>query len=71
MQRYRLTGDVFPAQFGGFKKSALLEHEEDIREWIEADSDLTIAAIGDRLAERGTTTSRAAISRYLHELGLT
>ena len=71
MQRYRATGDVSPAQFGGFKKSPLPGHEEEIREWIAADSDLTIEAIGVRLAARGTRTSRAAICRYLQKLGLT
>jgi len=71
MQRYRATGDVLPAQFGGFKTSPLLAHEQEIRKWVEADSDLTIGEICVRLAERRTRTSPAAVSRFLQKLGLT
>ena len=71
MQRYRATGDVAPARFGGLEKSVLLAHEQDIQGWIAADSDLTIAAIGERLATCGAETSRAAICRYLQKLGPT
>jgi transposase len=71
MQRYRATGDVLPAQFGGFKTSPLLAHEQEIRKWIEADSDLSIGEICVRLAEHRTKTSPAAVSRFLQKLGLT
>lgn len=71
MQRFKATGDVAPAQFGGFKRSPLLQHEQAIRHWFEKTSDLTIAELCARLAERGTTTSPAAVSRYLNKLELT
>lgn len=71
MQRFRATGDVAPAQFGGFKRSPLLEHEQAIRDWLEETPDLTIAELGARLAELGTKTSPAAICRYLQKLELT
>jgi transposase len=71
MQRFEATGDVAPAQFGGFKKSPLLRHEQTIRGWLEKTSDLTIAELCARLAERGTATSPAAMSRFLNKLELT
>ena len=70
MQRFQATGDVSPARFGGFKTAPLLAHELEIRGWIEADSEVTIAEIRKRLAERGTKASPAAASRYLRKLGL-
>jgi len=36
----------------------LLGHEEESREWIEADADLAIEEIGDRLAKGGTEPRR-------------
>ena len=65
MQRFEATGDVAPAQFGGFKRSPLLAHEQTLRDWLEKTRDLSIAALCARLAEHGTTTSPAAMSRYL------
>ena len=54
MQRFEATGDVAPTQFAGFKRSPLLQHEQTIRDWLEKTSDLTIAELCARLAERGT-----------------
>jgi len=71
MQRFEAIGDVAPAQFGGFKRSPLLAHEQTIRAWLEKTPDLTIAELCARLAGLGTTTSPAAVSRYLKKLELT
>lgn len=71
MQRFEATGDVATAQFGGFKRSPLLEHEQAIRDWLEETPDLTIAELRVRLAERGTKTSPAAMCRYLEKRELT
>ena len=71
MQRVRATGDVSPAQFGGFKTSPLLTHEQDVRGWIAAMPELTIGEICTRFAEREVKTSPAAVARYLHKIGLT
>jgi transposase len=71
MQRFEATGDVAPAKFGGFKKSPLLAHEQQIRDWLAAESDPSIAELCARLAERGTAASPPTITRFLQELKLT
>jgi transposase len=65
MQRFEATGDIALAQCGGFKRSPLLRHEQTIRDWLEQTPELTIAELCTRLAERGTATSPAAMSRHL------
>ncbi len=71
MQRVQATGDVSPAQFGGYKVSPLAAHEADLRRWVAERSDITIAELQSRLLERGTKTSPAALARFLAKLGLT
>jgi len=71
MQRVQATGEVSPAQFGGYKTSPLKTHEADLRRWVAERSDITIAELQSRLLERGTRTSPAAIARFLAKLGLT
>jgi putative transposase len=71
MQRVRATGDVSPAQFGGYKVSPLAAHEADLRRWVAERSEITIAELQTLLAERGTRTSPAALARFLGKLGLT
>lgn len=71
MQRFRATGDVLPAQFGGFKTSPLLAHEQDVRGWIAATPELTVGEICTRFAERDVKTSPAAVARFLQKIGLT
>jgi putative transposase len=71
MQRVRATGDVSPAQFGGYKVSPLAAHEADLRRWVAERSEITIAELQALLLERGTRTSPAALARFLGKLGLT
>lgn len=71
MQRFRSTGDISPAQFGGFKTSPLLVHEQDVRDWIAATPELTVGEIGARFAERNVKTSPAAVARFLQRIDLT
>lgn len=71
MQRVDLTGDIKPAQFGGFKTSPLTKREPDIRVWIAETPEITIVELQSRLAKEGTTSSPAAIARFLKRLGLT
>ena len=71
IQRVRATGDVSPAQFGGYKVSPLAAHEADLRCWVAERSAITIAELQVLLAERGTRTSPAALARFLGKLGLT
>jgi len=71
LQRVQATGEVSPAQFGGYKVSPLAAHEADLRRWVAERSEITIAELQSRLSERGTKTSPAAIARVLAKLGLT
>jgi transposase len=71
LQRVQATGEVSPAQFGGYKTSPLNTHEADLRRWVAERSAITIAELQSRLLERGTRTSPAAIARFLAKLGLT
>ncbi len=71
MQRFDATGDVAPAQFGGFKTSPLSEREADIRAWIADRPDVTLAELQVKLEETGTQSSLPALGRSLRRLGLT
>lgn len=71
MQRVRSTGDVSPAQFGGYKVSPLAAHEADLRRWVAEHAAITLAELQALLLERGTKTSPAALARFLGKLGLT
>jgi len=71
LQRVRATGDVSPAQFGGYKVSPLAAHEADLRRWVAERSEITIVELQALLLERGTRTSPAALARFLGKLGLT
>jgi putative transposase len=71
LQRVRATGDVSPAQFGGYTVSPLVAHEADLKRWVAERSEITIAELQTLLAERGTRTSPAALARFLGKLGLT
>ena len=42
LQRVQATGEVSPAQFGGYKTSPLKTHEADLRRWVAERSDITI-----------------------------
>src|SRR5436190_6148516 len=41
--RKRETGSVSPAQFGGYKRHALVAHEERIRQWVSEQPDITLS----------------------------
>ena len=71
MQRWRRLGSVVPDRYGGWKRSALADHAERVRELLMVEPDLTIAELRSRLADEGIATSPAAISRFLGAAGLT
>jgi transposase len=62
---------VKPAKFGGYKCYALAGHEQQIRDWIAEQPDLTLAELGKRLAKQRVTIGKSSISRFLNHLGLT
>ena len=71
MQRWRRLGSVVPDRYGGWKRSALADHAERVRELLRVEPDLTIAELRSRLASAGIHASPAAISRFLSTAGLT
>ena len=70
-QRQQGTGNVAPKQRGGYRRSRLEGHEETLRGWIEAQSDLTLAELQKRLRqERKIKLSLSALWYGLERLGL-
>ena len=45
MQQWETTGDCLPRNFGGHKRHALAEHEDQVRALVAAQPDLTITAL--------------------------
>ena len=70
MKRYRATGSLEPGQIGGHRKP-ILENE---RAWILAriaeQPDITVRALADELAARGTTVSHVSVWNLLKREGL-
>jgi transposase len=71
LRRKRESGSVSPAQFGGYKGYALASHEEQIREWVAEQPDITLAEIAARLAKQKIKVGLSAIFRFLRHLQLT
>jgi len=71
MQRYRETGVVRPAKFGGYRKPILAEHEAEVRALVAARADLTISELASELATHGIKVGRSSVYRFLRRLGLT
>src|SRR5664279_1317502 len=49
MQQWETTGDCLPRKFGGHKRHALAEHEDQVRALVAAQPDLTITALWKKL----------------------
>jgi transposase len=71
MQRYRETGAVRAAKFGGYKKPILGDHEAKVRELVAACSEMTISELASELAALGVKVGRSSVYRFLRRLGLT
>jgi transposase len=71
IRRYRTTGSVSPATFGGYKGYALAKHADRIRRWIADQPDLTLLEIQARLAEAKAKVAASSVFRFLRDLGLT
>jgi transposase len=67
---HRETGSVSSAKFGGYKGYALAAHEEQIRQLVAEQPDITLAEIKAVLATERVTVGRSSISRFLHHLKL-
>ena len=70
MRRFRATGSVKPAKFGGRKKPALAGREETVRALVAAAPSATLAELQRQLSERGIIVGRSSIDRFLKRLRL-
>jgi transposase len=71
LRRYRTTGSVRPAKFGGYKGYVLAKHADRIRRWIAKQPDLTLLEIQSRLADAKVKVAASSVFRFLRHLGLT
>jgi putative transposase len=71
MARFRATGSVAPARYGGHRRPILSPHEDLLREMVAERPDMTLAEIRDELRrQRGLSVCLATIHVRLHRLGL-
>jgi transposase len=70
VQRFRRTGSVEPARYGGWERSTVEAHAEP-RALLLAAPDLTLEELRGRLAGEGAVVSTAALNRFLSLAGLT
>lgn len=70
VHRYRTTGSVQPAKFGGYKRYALAKHGWRITRWIARQPDLTLLEIQARLGRAGIKVAASSVFRFLQHLGL-
>jgi putative transposase len=70
MARFRATGSVAPARYGGHRRP-ILPHEDLLRALVAERPDMTLAEIRDELRrQRGLSVCLATIHVKLHRLGL-
>jgi transposase len=71
VKRWRTTGHVEPAKFGGHKKHKLADHANKVKALIDAEPDQTIAELHARLEAERIKVSASAVDRFLRASGLT
>jgi transposase len=71
LTRWRSTGSVSPAKFGGYKRHVLERYEKRITQWVAGQPDITLSELQARLAKEKVTVSQTAIFRFLRHLGFT
>jgi len=71
VRRFRESGTVRPAQFGGYKRHSLERHADRLRRWISEQPDLTLSEIRARLARMRVKVANSSICRFLRHIGLT
>ena len=68
MRRYRQTGSIVPKQRGGYKKPALADREDEIRQAVAQNPSATLA---QRNRELNLGVDDSTLWRTLRRLGLT
>jgi transposase len=69
--RVEKTGQRSSFQIGGHRRSRVADLESELRAWIEAEPDLSLVEISDRLAERGVSIKIGALWHQLNKWNLT
>jgi len=69
--RVQKTGGRSSLRIGGYRQSRLAESEPQLRDWIAAEPDLTLAELQLRLAEQGVSIKIGALWHQLNKWGLT
>lgn len=69
-QRWEEEGRRGSLPVGGYRRSRIAHKEAQIRQWIEATPDLTLAELSDRLAEEGIELKVPALWHQLNKWGL-
>jgi transposase len=69
--RWQKDGQRSSLPMGGHRKSRLAEKESQLRDWLEAEPDLTLAEICERLAKQGVLIKVPALWHQLDKWKLT
>ncbi len=70
-KRFRETGQTHHGKHGGHLRSRLEGHEQNVRDWIEKENDLTLAQLCERLkADLGIKLGVSALWYRLDAMGL-
>ena len=69
--RLQRTGQRTSLPMGGHRRSRLAEMEPVLRAWIEAEPDLTLAELRERLAQQGISIKVGALWHQLNKWKLT
>lgn len=69
--RFRQTGQRSSLPMGGYRRSRIAAMEPQLRAWIKAEADLTLAQMCERLAEQGFAIKVPALWHQLNKWRLT
>ena len=69
--REQKTGKRTSFQIGGHRRSRVAEMESVLRAWVEAEPDLALSELSERLAEQGVLIKPGALWHQLNKWNLT
>jgi len=69
--RERKSGKRTSFQIGGHRRSRVAEMEPVLRRWIEAEPDLALSELSERLAKQGVSIKPGALWHQLNKWNLT
>ena len=69
-ERFKGSGERGSLRVGGYRRSRVAEFESDLRDWLKAEPDLTLAELCERLAEKGVTIKIPALWHQLNKWNL-